>query len=78
MMQKLFLFVCLFIFSLTIFAQTPEKPLTQTEFVQMLYQLPKYPAQKDELIETVRKRGIDFPLTNGLRGLVASKSVNDA
>jgi len=52
-------------------------PLTNQEFVQLLYQLPKHPDQKDKLIDEIRKRGIAFPLTAGLRSLVATKSGND-
>jgi hypothetical protein len=53
-------------------------PLTNQEFVQLLYQLPKHPEQRDKLIDDIRKRGIAFPLTDGLRSLVATKSGNDA
>jgi hypothetical protein len=53
-------------------------PLTNQEFVQLLYQLPKHPEQKDKLVDEIRKRGIAFPLTPGLRSLVATKSGNDA
>ncbi len=77
-MQKLFLLLSVFVFSLPAFAQTPEKPVSQAEFVQLLYQVQRNPAVKTVLIETVRQRGIDFELTNGLRGLIASKSGNDA
>jgi len=66
----------------TPFPQTTElqhgPPLTNQEFVQLLYQLPKHPDQKDKLIDEIRKRGIAFPLTPGLRSLVATKSGNDA
>jgi len=62
-----------------IFAQnTPQKPLTQAEYVKMLYDLQKTPAKKDELVEAIRRRGIAFELTDGLRGLTASKSKSDA
>jgi hypothetical protein len=53
-------------------------PLTNQEFVQLLYQLPKHPELKDKLVDDIRKRGIAFPLTDGLRSLVATKSGNDA
>lgn len=52
--------------------------LTNQEFVQLLYQLPKHPDLKDKLIDEIRKRGIAFPLTPGLRSLVATKSGNDS
>ncbi len=53
-------------------------PLTNQEFVQLLYQLPKHPEAKDKLVDDIRKRGIAFPVTDGLRSLVATKSGNDA
>lgn len=53
-------------------------PLTSQEFVRVLYQLPKHPEERDKLIDEIRKRGIAFPLTDGLRSLVATKSGNDA
>jgi hypothetical protein len=53
-------------------------PLTNQEFVQLLYQLPKHPETKDKLVDDIRKRGIAFPITDGLRSLVATKSGNDA
>jgi hypothetical protein len=53
-------------------------PLTNQEFVQLLFQLPKHPETKDKLIDDIRKRGIAFPVTDGLRSLVATKSGNDA
>jgi hypothetical protein len=53
-------------------------PLTNQEFVQLLYQLPKHPETKDKLVDDIRKRGIAFPVTDGLRSLVATKSGNDA
>jgi len=56
----------------------PGPPLTNQEFVQLLYQLPKHPEGKDKLVDDIRKRGIAFPLTDGLRSLVATKSGNDA
>jgi hypothetical protein len=40
--------------------------------------LPKHPELKDKLVDDIRKRGIAFPLTDGLRSLVATKSGNDA
>jgi hypothetical protein len=53
-------------------------PLTNEEFVRLLYQLPKHPEERDKLMDDIRKRGIAFPLTDGLRSLVATKSGNDA
>lgn len=54
------------------------KPLTNQEFVSLLYKLQRNPDMRDELIEDIRKRGIGFPLTDGMRSLVATKSGNDS
>jgi len=54
------------------------KPLTQAEFVKMVYALEKNPGMKDEVIEAIRKRGIAFQLTDGLRSLARSKGRNDS
>lgn len=58
-------------------AQT-EQPLTDKEFVNLLYGLPSNPQKRDELIEEIRRRGIRFALTDGMRSLVATKSGNDS
>jgi hypothetical protein len=60
-------------------AQQPavEKPLTNQEFVKLLHGLPGRPDRLDALIEEIRRRGIDFELTSGLRGLVSTRSGND-
>ncbi len=60
-----------------LFAQN-EKPLTSKEVVSMLYELQRDPASRDEMVEQIRKRGIGFPLTDGMRSLVATKSGNDS
>jgi hypothetical protein len=52
-------------------------PLTSQELVRLVYQLPAHPEKRDEIIEEIRKRGINFRLTSGLRSLVATKSGND-
>lgn len=59
-------------------SQTSSVPLTSREVVSLVYQLPKHPQQRDEIVEEIRKRGIAFQLTDGMRSLVASKSGNDA
>ncbi len=59
-------------------AQTAEKALTSQELVRLVYQLPGHPERRDEIVEEIRRRGIGFPLTEGLRSVVASKSGNDA
>lgn len=53
-------------------------PLTNQEFVRRLYQLPAHPEGRDGLVDEIRKRGIGFPLTSGLRSLAATKSGNDS
>lgn len=55
-----------------------EKPLTQAEYVKMLYDVPKTPGAKTALIEVLRRRGISFELTDGLRGLTRTKGAGDA
>lgn len=77
-----FSFLCSLVLSAAIFVFIPnvkaqEKPLTQTEFVQLLQQLPKKPSMKEELVESIRTRGIGFVLTDGLRSLAATKSGSD-
>ena len=56
----------------------PGAPLTNEEFVRLLYQLPAHPTEKGKLIEDIRRRGIAFSITPGLRSLIATKSGNDA
>ena len=73
---SLVLLAALFVFIPNTNAQE-EKPLTQQEYVKLLYELPKTPSKKDELIEAIRTRGINFPLTDGLRSLTATKSGSD-
>lgn len=59
-------------------AQSATTPLTSQELVHLVYQLPGHPEKRDEVIEEIRKRGIGFPLTDGMRSVVASKSGNDS
>lgn len=54
------------------------KPLTSQEVVSRLYQLQRNPDTHDEFVEEIRKRGIGFQLTDGMRSLIATKSGNDA
>ena len=72
-----FLAIILFVCCVAVSAQDP-KPLTSQEVVSLLYQLQRNPDTRDDLIEQIRKRGIGFPLTDGMRSLVATKSGNDA
>src|SRR5262245_36761736 len=74
-MKKAVLFFLLFSFSVSAFAQ--EKPLTQAEYVKMLYALDKDFGSRSGLVEMLRKRGIDFVVTDGLRSLTRSKGRND-
>jgi hypothetical protein len=53
-------------------------PLTNDEFVKRLYQLPAHPDENEKLVDDIRKRGIGFTITPGLRSLIATKSGNDA
>lgn len=78
-MYKLISAILIFFSISFAFAQeTPPKPLTQAEYVKMLYDVQKSPSKTGELIEAIRRRGIGFELTDGLRGLTTSKSRNDA
>ena len=74
---KLFLFA-VFLCPIPAIGQTPQAPLTNRELVTLVYQLPKHPELRDEVVEEIRKRGIGFPLTDGMRSLVATKSGSDA
>jgi len=58
-------------------AQAQPKPLSNRELVALVYELPKHPEKRDEVVEEIRKRGIGFPLTDGMRSLVATKSGSD-
>ena len=63
-----------------VLAQEPSqaKPLTQAEYVKMLYALEQNPRLKSDLIEAIRTRGIGFKLNDGLRSLTRTKTRNDA
>jgi hypothetical protein len=52
-------------------------PLTNEEFVRRLYQLAANAGETDKLVNDIRKRGLGFAITPGLRSLVATKSGND-
>ncbi|HEV2862693.1 MAG TPA: hypothetical protein VGX48_16885 [Pyrinomonadaceae bacterium] len=58
---------------------TPQQqaPLTSNEFLSLVRQLPKQPGAKAQIVEELRRRGIGFELTPGLRSFVATKSGND-
>jgi hypothetical protein len=46
--------------------------------VALVDRLPKHPELRDEIVEEIRNRGIGFPLSNGMRSLVATRSGSDA
>src|SRR5688572_25450890 len=78
-MYRKLLFAFVFVISLCLpVSAQDQKPLTSQEIVKLLYQLPRYPEKRDEIVEEIRKRGIGFQLTDGMRSLVATKSGNDA
>lgn len=79
-MKKFLSFAFILVSSSFVFAQaTPQqKPLTQTEYVRLLFDLEKNQKKRDDVIETVRRRGINFAVTDGLRSLTTTKSRNDA
>ncbi len=58
-------------------ARQQQKPLTNEEFLALVRQLPKSPQAKQELIDEIRRRGVAFTLTGGMRSFVATKSGND-
>lgn len=72
-----FTLVLLLLSCLPLAAQSTQ-PLTSKEVVSLLYELPRNPEVRDEIVEQIRKRGIGFPLTDGMRSLVATKSGNDS
>src|SRR5688500_19560780 len=74
-MKKAILVFIILCFAQSALAQTA--PLTQAEYVKMLYALQKNPGGKTAIVEVLRKRGIAFVLTDGLRGLTRSKGGND-
>lgn len=74
-MKNAFLFFLILTFSLTAFAQG--KPLTQAEYVKMLYAAEKNPATRPDIVDALRRRGIAFAVTDGIRGLTRSKGRND-
>jgi hypothetical protein len=58
-------------------ARQRQAPLTNAEFLALVRQLPQRPGTKDQLLAEIRRRGIGFTLTAGLRAFVATKSGND-
>ena len=74
-MKRFFNFIFILALSISLFAQA--KPLSQAEFVKMLYALQASPSTKADIITALRTRGVDFEVTDGIRGLTRSKSGND-
>jgi hypothetical protein len=58
-------------------ARQQQAPLTNAEFLALVRQLPQRPGTKDQLVAEIRRRGIGFTLTSGLRAFIATKSGND-
>lgn len=52
-------------------------PLSQAEYVKMLYALEKSPGTTQDVVDALRKRGISFVLTDGIRSLTRTKGRND-
>jgi hypothetical protein len=74
-MKKLVLLGLILFSGIFIFGQ--EKPLSQSEYVRLLNDLQRNPNLRSEVVEAVRRRGIDFPVTDGLLGLTKTKSGAD-
>ena len=74
-MRATLIFLLILASSGTVFAQ--QHPISQTEYVRMLYKLQTNPAERTGIIDALRKRGIGFALTDGIRGLTRSKGRND-
>ncbi len=75
MRTLLFTFLAVLLCGVSILGQ--EKPLSQAEYVKMLYELPKNPGGKGDIVVALRRRGIEFALNDGVRSLTRSKSAND-
>ncbi len=52
-------------------------PMTQTEYTKMIYGVRKGEVTKGEVVDALRKRGIDFVVTDGIRGFTRSNTAND-
>jgi hypothetical protein len=73
-MKKFLILVLPAVMAISAIAQ--EKPVAQTEYVRMLYGI-KGAASVAPIVEALRRRGINFPVTDGIRGLTRSKSGNN-
>src|SRR5262245_58001422 len=74
-MKRIIVLFLILIGSIATIAQ--QKPLSQAEYVKMLYALQKSPNTKADIIAALRSRGIDFVVNEGVRGLTRSKTGND-
>ncbi len=77
MKKSIFVIIILVSFSFAFAQGNQQKPLSQAEYVQMLYKLERNPGNKQGVIAAIRSRGIAFKLTSGLRSLTISKGRND-
>ena len=67
----------IFVLCLSFAALAQDPPITQPEFVKMLNALPKNPGLITDIITALRKRGIDFVVTDGIRSYARTKGAND-
>ena len=74
MRRYVFAFI-IFCFIQSAFGQA--EPLTQAEFTKMIYGVRKGEVSKADVVEALRKRGIDFVVTDGIRGFTRSNTAND-
>lgn len=77
LLYRLFaLLVCAFTLGNSLAAQE-KKPLTSEELLTFVRRLPKQPGMREELLNEIRRRGINFKLTSGIRSFIATRSGND-
>jgi hypothetical protein len=76
--MKIILTLLLILASAGLVSAQDQGPISQSEYVQMLYDLERTPSIRMEIIEALRTRGISFQVTSGIRSLTASKSRSDA
>lgn len=74
-MKKLHHLVILVFLAQSLLGQ--DKPLTQQEYVKLLYTAEKDPGVRSEVVDALRKRGISFVVTDGIRGLTRTKGANN-
>ena len=74
-MKKALTLAAILTFATAAFPQ--QKPLTQAEYVNMLYGLQKLSVTKAEIVDALRRRGIGFAINDGVRSLTRSKGAND-